>query len=80
MIRIYPQQVPTLAKRSVTGLPSNHSKCLAVHSPHSKPPSPNSPQRQVPVKEVLNVENGKDYKKKDNQKQEQQSVTISKQQ
>lgn len=45
----------TLDKISVTGLPSNHSKCLPLHSPHSKPPSPNSPQRQVPVKETLDI-------------------------
>lgn len=43
----------TLAKRSETGLPSNQSKCLELHSPHNSPPSPNSPQLQVPRKTIF---------------------------
>lgn len=56
----------TLDKSSVTGLPSNHSKCLPLHSPHSRPPSPNSPQRQVPVKGIFNniIKNQINYFKK----------------
>lgn len=44
----------TLNRSSVTGFPSIHSKFLALHSPHNRPPSPNSPQRQVPRKNTSN--------------------------